>query len=55
MRAIAKAGKPRARLMPSASRGELREPGGWEGKVRVADNFDAPLPADILAGFEGKD
>ena len=52
---IAKAGKPKARLVPLASGGKLRQPGGWEGKVWVADDFDEPLPADILAGFEGKD
>jgi hypothetical protein len=33
--------------------GSRREPGGWEGKVWVAEDFDGPLPADILAGFEG--
>lgn len=52
---IAKAGKPRARLVPLADRGELRRPGGWEGKVWIAENFDEPLPAEILKGFEGKD
>jgi hypothetical protein len=35
--------------------GSRREPGGWEGKVWVAEDFDEPLPPDILAGFEGKD
>ena len=43
---IAKAGKPKARLMPLASRGGLREPGGWEGKVWVAEDFDEPLSYD---------
>ncbi len=52
---IAKAGKPKARLVPLADRAAPRQPGGWEGKVWVADDFDEPLPADILAGFEGKD
>ena len=52
---IAKAGKPKARLVPLAERAEPRRPGGWEGKVWVAEDFDEPLPADILAGFEGKD
>jgi prevent-host-death family protein len=52
---IAKAGKPRARLVPLSDRAKPREPGGWEGKVWVADDFDEPLPADILAGFEGRD
>ena len=52
---IAKAGKPKARLVPLPGRAEPRQPGGWEGKVWVAEDFDEPLPADILAGFEGKD
>jgi prevent-host-death family protein len=52
---IAKAGKPKARLVPLTGRLEPRQPGGWEGKVWVAEDFDEPLPADILAGFEGRD
>jgi prevent-host-death family protein len=52
---IAKAGKPKARLVPLTGPLEPRQPGGWEGKVWVAEDFDEPLPADILAGFEGKD
>jgi prevent-host-death family protein len=52
---IAKAGKPKARLVPLAASMEARQPGGWEGKVWVAEDFDEPLPPDILAGFEGKD
>lgn len=52
---IAKAGKPKARLVPLTGQVEPRQPGGWEGKVWVAEDFDEPLPADILAGFEGKD
>jgi prevent-host-death family protein len=50
---IAKAGKPKARLVPLADRA-LRKPGGWEGKVWIADDFDEPLPREILEGFEGK-
>ena len=46
---IAKAGKPKARLVPLADCG-LRKPGGWEGKVWVADDFDEPLPPEILEG-----
>jgi hypothetical protein len=42
-------------LVPLAKRGELRQPGGWEARVWVADEFDEPLPAEVLAGFEGKD
>jgi hypothetical protein len=28
-----------------------RVPGGWKGRVRVADDFDAPLPKDIEDSF----
>jgi prevent-host-death family protein len=52
---IAKAGKPKARLVLLAGRAEARQPDGWEGKVWAAEDFDEPWPADILAGFEGKD
>jgi prevent-host-death family protein len=52
---IAKAGKPKARLVPLAGHIEPRQPGGWEGKVWVAEDFDEPLPVEIRAGFEGKD
>lgn len=52
---IAKAGKPMARLVPMARPTEPRRPGGWEGKAWVSDDFDAPLPAELLAAFEGRD
>jgi prevent-host-death family protein len=49
---IAKAGRPLARLVPlAASKRARRKPGGWEGKVQIADDFDAPLPSDLRAGF----
>jgi antitoxin VapB len=32
-----------------------RTPGGWERGVWVARDFDAPLPPDVLRGFEGGD
>ena len=50
---IAKAGVPRARLVP-IRRAQRRRLGAGRGQVRVADDFDAPLPAEILDGFEGK-
>lgn len=28
--------------------------GVLKGKVKIAADFDAPLPADVLAGFEGR-
>ncbi len=27
--------------------------GLMKGKIRIADDFDAPLPDDVLAAFEG--
>ena len=50
---IAKAGKPKARLVPLAGSERGRVPGGWEGVVWIADDFDAPLPPAVLDGFTG--
>lgn len=49
---IAKAGKPVARLVPFARRPTRRVAGEDVGKVNIADDFDAPLPDDLLAEFE---
>lgn len=51
---IAKAGKPVARLVPLAPAGRQRKLGALKGRVRVPDDFDAPLPAKVLAAFEGR-
>ena len=48
---IAKAGKPKARLVPLARTATRRKPGVWRGNVWIADDFDAPLPPEVLAGF----
>jgi prevent-host-death family protein len=50
---IAKDGIPKARLVPLAA--AKRKPGGWEGQVRMSDDFDEELPAELLAAFEGGD
>jgi prevent-host-death family protein len=50
---IAKAGVPRARLVPLKPR-VRRRPGGSKGKIWIAPDFDAPLPDDIQAAFEGR-
>ena len=48
---IAKAGKPVARLVPIAM--TWKRPLGMDaGKVWIADDFDAPLPDEILDDFE---
>lgn len=46
---IAKAGVPRARLVPI--RRPARRPGGSKGRIRIAADFDAPLPSDVLTTF----
>jgi prevent-host-death family protein len=51
---IAKSGKPVARLVPYAPKGAVRRPGTMRGKIRIKKNFDAPLPRELLAAFEGK-
>ncbi len=50
---IAKAGKPVARLGPLEKAKPLRRIGGLKGQIRIADDFDAPLPEELLAAFEG--
>ena len=52
---IAKAGKPIARLVPVTTSRPTRTPGFLRGKIRMSDDFDAPLPDDIQRSFEGAD
>ena len=51
---IAKAGKPVARLVPLAPAGRRRKLGALAGKIKVPEDFDAPLPAKVIAAFEGR-
>ena len=50
---IAKAGKPVARLVPIGKPAKRRL-GLLKGRLTVPDDFDAPLPDDVLAAFEGR-
>jgi prevent-host-death family protein len=52
---ISKAGTPLARLIPYHAEKKPRSPGYWQGQVTIADDFDDPLPPEILAGFTGDD
>jgi prevent-host-death family protein len=51
---VSRDGKPLVRIT------RLQEPkrtikfGVLKGKVRIPADFDAPLPDDVLAGFEGR-
>lgn len=44
---LTKAGKPMAKLVPFRRSSAPRQPGGREGRVRISDAFDAPLPPEI--------
>jgi prevent-host-death family protein len=50
---IAKAGVPRARLVALPRQKRIRRPGGAKGRIWISDDFDAPLPADLLKTFLG--
>ncbi|MCJ7626407.1 MAG: type II toxin-antitoxin system Phd/YefM family antitoxin [Anaerolineaceae bacterium] len=41
---IAKSGKPVARLIPYEQQLSYRTPGRAEGKIKIAADFDDPLP-----------
>lgn len=48
---IAMAGKPVAKLTPIEKKPKHRS-GALKGKIKIAKDFDDPLPSDILADFE---
>lgn len=51
---IAKAGQPKARLVPVAKQRRARTPGAWKGRVEIGADFDAPLSDELLAAFAGE-
>lgn len=51
--AIANRGVPVARLVPAALPKTHRELGTEREHVKIAEDFDAPLPPDVLAAFLG--
>lgn len=51
---IAKAGKPMARLSPMTGTVKAKRLGLLKGKIAVPDDFNSPLPGDVLASFEGR-
>jgi prevent-host-death family protein len=50
---IAKAGKPMARLVPIDLPMKAKKLGLLKGKIKVAEDFNAPLDDETLARFEG--
>ncbi len=51
---IAKAGKPMARLSPLGGVPRRKKLGLLKGKIKVPDDFNAPLPEEVIADFEGR-
>lgn len=48
---IARAGKPVARLVPVQRDAGDRAPGILKGLIHMSDDFDDPLPDDVLRDF----
>lgn len=51
---IAKAGRPVARLVAAGAAPRRRKLGVLAGKMAVPAHFDAPLPDQVIADFEGR-
>jgi len=51
---IAKGGKPLIRLTPYSKEPEFRHGGQFKGLIEVHDDFNDPLPEDILKLFHGE-
>ncbi|OGV38961.1 MAG: hypothetical protein A3F46_01245, partial [Legionellales bacterium RIFCSPHIGHO2_12_FULL_42_9] len=52
---IAKGGKPLIRLTPYTPDVETRRGGQLRGLMTMSDDFDEPLPDDLLKLFYGED
>ena len=51
---VCRNGKPLVRITQLVEPRRRIRFGVLKGKVRVEADFDAPLPGDVLAGFEGR-
>jgi prevent-host-death family protein len=51
---IANRGVPVARLVPVPMEKPVRKLGIYGDTIKIADDFDAPLPSEILDAFEGR-
>ncbi|TFW16137.1 type II toxin-antitoxin system Phd/YefM family antitoxin [Duganella callida] len=50
---LTEAGQPVAELLAMPTPKPFKF-GTMKGRIWIAEDFDAPLPADLLAAFEGK-
>jgi prevent-host-death family protein len=51
---LSRAGKPVARLVAVRPTTGSRTPGALRGRIRIGDDFDAPLPDEMAAAFAGE-
>lgn len=53
---IARSGKPLIRLMPyQEEEKKTRQGGQLKGLIQISDDFDAPLPDELLKQFYGNE
>jgi prevent-host-death family protein len=50
---IANRGVPVARLVPVAAADAKRKLGAFTGQITIPEDFDGPLPEELLSAFEG--
>jgi prevent-host-death family protein len=51
---VCRNGRPVARITQLEPTKRVIKWGVLKGKIRVSADFDAPLPDEVLAGFEGR-
>lgn len=52
---VARGGKPLVRLVPFTEEPQIRCGGQFRGLIEISEDFDAPLPQDLLKQFYGDD
>lgn len=52
---IARDGNPLIRLVPFTEEPQIRRSGQFKGIMIISEDFDAPLPDDVLKQFYGDD
>ncbi len=52
---VGKAGKPMMKLAPLNDKPKKRKLGALKGKIKIAEDFDAPLSEELLNLFEGSE
>lgn len=50
---IARGGKPLIKLIPYEEEPTQRKGGQFKGLIQIGEDFDAPLPTEILKYFHG--